>query len=188
MVVLIGESGSGKSSVMKELVNNHGYKRILEYTTRPKRPNEVDGIDYHFISDNEFSALCDKYFFAAVTYYNTWFYGISLDDCKDENFSEKRIITTNPSALRQLEKSIRMNTDTIITSFYLNVPRRDRLIMTLQRGDKIEEAYRRNLSEVGQFQGIEKEVDYVITNPQYRFSIEELANKIHNLNFRGLYE
>ena len=46
MIVLVGESASGKSSIERNLVDNYGYKKIITYTTRQPRPNEVDGVDY----------------------------------------------------------------------------------------------------------------------------------------------
>ena len=48
MIVLIGESASGKSSIERCLVEDYGYNKIVSYTTRPPRAGEVDGIDYHF--------------------------------------------------------------------------------------------------------------------------------------------
>ena len=68
--------------------------------------------------------------------------------------------------------------DINVVSFYINVPRRDRLIKILQRGDNIEESYRRNLSDVGQFDGIEDEVDFVLYNEGYQKSIEEMAKEV----------
>ena len=53
------------------------------------------------------------------------------------------------------------------TSIYLYVDRRSRLINILARGDNIDEAYRRNLSDVGQFDEVIKEVDYVIDNTAF---------------------
>ena len=60
------------------------------------------------------------------------------------------------------------------TSIYLDVPRRDRLMKCLSRQDNIEEAYRRSLSDVGQFDGIADEVDYILKNPNYEKTPEEL--------------
>ena len=76
--------------------------------------------------------------------------------------------------MRQIKRMSEINA----VCFYINVPRRDRLIKILQRGDNIEEAYRRNLSDVGQFDGIADEVDYVIENNQYQYSINDITNKI----------
>ena len=64
MIVIVGESASGKSSVAKYLTNNCGYKRIITYTTRAPRHNEVDGFDYYFIQEDQFEKLDKQDFFA----------------------------------------------------------------------------------------------------------------------------
>ena len=169
MIVLVGESASGKSSIERYLVDNYGYNKIVSYTTRSPRPNEVDGIDYHFVSIEEFKSLKKQGFFAETAVYNNWYYGTAKEDCTDD-----KIAVLTPHGLRQISK-----VDGITTvSFYINVPRRDRLIKILQRGDDIEEAYRRSLSDVGQFDGIDDEVDYVINNDGYKKSIEEMSKEV----------
>ena len=172
MIVLVGESASGKSSIEKNLINNYGYKKIVTYTTRQPRVNEVDGVDYHFIDMNKFCDLQEQGFFVEVAQYNGWCYGTAKEDCTND-----KVIVLTPHGLRQISKIKDINT----ISFYINVPRRDRLIKILQRGDNIEEAYRRSLSDVGQFDGIEDEVDYVIQNPNYNKTIEEMTNEVINL-------
>lgn len=179
MIVLVGESASGKSSIQNEFVKVYGYKRILEYTTRPKRTNEISGVDYHFINEEEFVQLKESDYFVATTCYNNWYYGIALKDCILEN--KNKIIVTNPSALRQIEKAAIKNDKIDITSFYIKVPRRDRLIKILERNDDVDEAIRRNMSDVGQFNGIEDEVDYILTNDGFQFSISDMAKKVNDL-------
>ena len=170
MIVLVGESASGKSSIERYLMDNYGYKKIVSYTTRSPRLGEVDGIDYHFISVEEFKSLKEQGFFAETAVYNNWHYGTAKEDCTDD-----KIAVLTPHGLRQISKIDGIN----VNSFYINVPRRDRLIKILQRGDNIEEAYRRSLSDVGQFDGIEDEVDYIIHNDGYKKSIAEIAQEVH---------
>lgn len=172
MIVLVGESASGKSSIEKYFVNNYGYKKVVSYTTRSPRPNEVDGVDYHFVSVEEFKSLKENGFFAETAVYNDWHYGTAKEDCTND-----KIAVLTPHGLRQISKINDIRT----ISFYINVPRRDRLIKILQRGDNIEEAYRRSLSDVGQFDGIADEVDHVITNHSYQKSIEEIAYEVKQI-------
>ena len=169
MVVLVGESASGKSSIERYLVNNHGYSKVVSYTTRQPRDGEVDGVDYHFISNEQFLKLEEQGFFAETAVYNGWYYGTAKKDCTDD-----KIAVLTPHGMRQLKKI----KDIKIISFYINVPRRDRLIKILQRGDDIEEAYRRSLSDVGQFDGIKDEVDFIIDNNGYEKSIMEMAEEV----------
>lgn len=169
MIVLVGESASGKSSIEKYLVDNYGYKKIVSYTTRQPRDGEVNGVDYHFIDRSQFRRLKLQGFFAETATYNDWYYGVAKKDCTND-----KVAVLTPHGLRQISKLNDIN----ITSFYINVPRRDRLIKILQRGDNIEESYRRNVSDVGMFDGIEDEVDYVIHNDKYNKSIKEMSEEV----------
>ncbi len=174
MIVLVGESASGKSSIEKYLVDNCGYNKIVSYTTRQPREGEVDGFDYHFITRSQFRRLKEQDFFAETAVYNDWYYGVAKKDCTND-----KVAVLTPHGLRQVSKINDIN----VISFYINVPRRDRLIKILQRGDNIEESYRRNLSDVGMFDGIQDEVDYVINNHGYSRSIEEMSKEIlHHIN------
>jgi guanylate kinase len=170
MIVLVGESASGKSSIERYLVDYYEYKKVVSYTTRPPRDGEVDGVDYNFIDTEKFAKLKSEGYFAETATYRDWHYGTAKLDCTDD-----RIAVLTPHGLRQISKIDGIN----VTSFYINVPRRDRLIKILQRGDNIEEAYRRSLSDVGQFDGIEDEVNYVIHNDGYQKSIAQMAQEVH---------
>lgn len=172
MIILVGESASGKSSIEKNLVENYGFKNIVSYTTRSPRQNEIDHVDYHFISVDKFLELKEQGFFAETAQYNGWYYGTAKED-----YANDKVAVLTPRGLRQVSKL----KDIDVISFYINVPRRDRLIKILQRGDNIEEAYRRNLSDVGQFDGIEDEVNHIIRNPNYKKTIQEMTDEILSL-------
>jgi len=55
LLLLAGPSGVGKSTLCDRLVAEvPGFERVITATTRPPRPNEVNGRDYHFLSREEF--------------------------------------------------------------------------------------------------------------------------------------
>jgi len=61
LVVLSGPSGVGKDSVIQRLKQtNHPFYFVVTATTRPKRPNEIDGVDYHFVSVGEFAEMIEN--------------------------------------------------------------------------------------------------------------------------------
>ena len=57
LIVLSGPSGVGKSTVLRRLLERHpDWLRLsVSATTRPPRPDEVDGVDYYFLSPEEFA-------------------------------------------------------------------------------------------------------------------------------------
>ncbi|HYC70982.1 MAG TPA: guanylate kinase [Opitutaceae bacterium] len=55
LLILAGPAGVGKSTLCDRLVREvPGFERVITATTRPPRPNEQNGRDYHFMSEAEF--------------------------------------------------------------------------------------------------------------------------------------
>lgn len=55
LLILAGPAGVGKSTLCDRLVREvPGFERVITATTRPPRPNEQNGRDYHFLSEAEF--------------------------------------------------------------------------------------------------------------------------------------
>ena len=83
IIILVGKSGSGKSLVLNKLVKN-GYKRVVTNTTRPQRVNEIDSVDYNFLSQNQFFDLINNGNMIEYQKYNTefgvWYYGSSVEN------------------------------------------------------------------------------------------------------------
>ena len=58
MVILSSPSGVGKTTLTKKIQQKYqSFKISVSHTTRPPRSNEVDGIDYHFVTNDEFVKL-----------------------------------------------------------------------------------------------------------------------------------
>ena len=59
--MLAGPSGVGKGTIVAGLLaRDPGLWASVSYTTRPPRPDEIDGVDYHFVTRAEFEALRDS--------------------------------------------------------------------------------------------------------------------------------
>ncbi len=57
LLILAGPAGVGKSTLCDRLVSEMpGFERVITATTRPPRPNEIQGRDYHFFPEAEFDA------------------------------------------------------------------------------------------------------------------------------------
>lgn len=58
LFVLAAPSGAGKTSIVRALLEREpGMRLSISYTTRPPRPGEADGVDYHFVDEAKFMAL-----------------------------------------------------------------------------------------------------------------------------------
>ncbi|MBE6555637.1 MAG: guanylate kinase [Ruminococcaceae bacterium] len=56
LIVVSGPAGSGKGTVLSELLRDGGYRYSVSATTRAPRQGEVDGVNYHFLSREAFEA------------------------------------------------------------------------------------------------------------------------------------
>lgn len=177
MIIFLGESASGKSTLAAEFVAKHPeYHPLITYTTRPKRANEEDGVDYHFVTVEEYNQLKEDGKFIDTATYNDWQYGLAKEDCQDD----KAVLIATPSILRNPKLK-----DIDYVSIYIKVDRASRLVMSIWRGNgsdnDIDEACRRSISDCGMFAGIEYEVDHVIENYGFKLKVEELVNKVEEL-------
>ena len=61
MLVLSSPSGAGKTTISRMLLDNDDNITLsVSVTTRPMRPGEVDGVDYHFIDPDEFGLMLNR--------------------------------------------------------------------------------------------------------------------------------
>ena len=60
LFVIAAPSGGGKTSLTRALLEREpGIRLSVSYTTRPPRPGEQDGVDYHFVAADRFAVLKD---------------------------------------------------------------------------------------------------------------------------------
>ena len=77
MVILSSPSGVGKTTITKKIQQKYqSFKISVSHTTRSPRSNEVNGVDYHFVSTKKFEELIEKknfYEYAKIfeNYYGT---------------------------------------------------------------------------------------------------------------------
>ena len=76
LIVISGPSGAGKTSVIDALLQSDpALTHSVSATTRPPRPNEINGVNYHFLSLAEFETLLEKDGFVEWTQYGEYCYG-----------------------------------------------------------------------------------------------------------------
>ena len=75
MVILSSPSGVGKTTLTKKIQQKYeNFKISVSHTTRSPRSNEVDGVDYHFITDKKFKELVkQKKFYEYAKIFNNYY-------------------------------------------------------------------------------------------------------------------
>lgn len=126
MIVLSGPSASGKTEVAKKLFQLYGIKRVITATTRPMRIHETNGIDYFFVSKDEFQKMIKDELFVEYTEYNNNYYGSLKSEVADD-----KCIAIEPNGMRSY---ISLN-DPRIVVFFLNVDENIRYQRMIDRGD-----------------------------------------------------
>ena len=168
IIVLVGKTASGKTTVANELCKHHGYKRIITYTTRPMRENEVQDVDYHFISDEQFNKMVENNEFTEYKRYNTahgvWSYG-SVVTSEQELSDDCYVIILTPQGLKDLSKKISR-----YIAFYLNVDFKTQLERLKKRGDEEQQIIKRLKNDAKDFKNVVDIIDYSfctdISSPQ----------------------
>ncbi len=84
LFVISGPSGVGKDALIEKLVaQDPGIRRSVSYTTRAPRPGEKDGVDYSFVSREQFDRLIDEGEFLEYASYDGNLYGTSAHRVAD---------------------------------------------------------------------------------------------------------
>ena len=86
MIILTGPSASGKTATCLYLQQHYGVRKVITHTTRAMRKGEVNNVDYHFVSNEEFQRMIDNDEFVEHVTFNGNSYGTSkkevgLDKC-----------------------------------------------------------------------------------------------------------
>lgn len=139
IIALIGEAGSGKDTMMQVILNrNHNLHEIISCTTRPRREGEVEGVNYFYLTPEQFGdkVLHDE--MLEATCFNDWFYGTSYDSLRSDVIN---IGVFNPAGIESLID--RKGID--IKVFYVKTSPKNRLLRQLNREENpdVDEIVRR---------------------------------------------
>ena len=178
VLILIGQTASGKSTIKDILVEKADFEPIVTYTTRPKRRNERDGIDYHFITEEEFDAMDKLGMFIETTEYDADFghcrYGSALDDYRG---SDDKIIVLNPDGAKTVkELSERFGFEVVLVMIELD--HSELVRRALARGDKPTEINRRIIADNHKFDQLvlSKIIDIKVVFDEYITKEESASN------------
>jgi len=141
MLVLVGPSASGKTESAKIMINRYPISRVVTCTTRPKRMNEIDGFDYHFLTEKEFFEKKADGFFIETTKYNSFYYGTPKNE-----LGENKFIILEPKGLESF-----LSLDIDLVAIYLKTKEEVRIERMKQRKDKIKDINARIAEDKEQF-------------------------------------
>ena len=165
LVIFVGKSGSGKSSLINRLCNREGYTQVISQTTRPRR-NENDN-DHYFVSEEDYYMAKLNGDIVAETEINGYHYYATKDQVYNADF-----YTLDPQGLESLLSMNLPNLRLVIV--YISCPddvRMDRAVNT--RGDNKQTFRARNYSESVQFKRF-------VTDERWDYSVK-------NINFQKAY-
>ena len=100
ILAFIGKAGVGKDTVLQEMLNQHPeFYEIISDTSRPPREKEINHINYHFYSREEFEQKIKNKEMLEYTEFNNWYYGTGLSSV-DERYINIGVF--NPEGVRSL--------------------------------------------------------------------------------------
>ena len=179
IVILSSPSGAGKTSLVKEISLKNNYSISISHTTRKPRANEIDGIDYFFINQEEFEKLIHKKKFLEHAKVFNNYYGSSKDVVFEKLDTGQNIIfDIDWQGTEQIkEKKLQYK---IITIFILP-PSRKELIKRLLNRDIDDE--KNAMERMKQF---DKDVvhwenyDLVVINDDFNMCYEKIIKYINS--------
>lgn len=171
MIILTGASASGKTVTALDLQKRYGLVKAITTTTRQIRVNETDGVDYFFVTKEEFKKRLSEGKFVESSIYNENYYGCGIDQVADN-----KVVVLDPNGLH----SFRALNNKRIVSFLLVCNKDVREQRMHIRGDKEEKISERLQNDVDDF-AMEKigEVDFIINTDDK--TIEQVTDEIYKL-------
>lgn len=126
MLILVGPSASGKTQIVKLLREKYGMKKMVTYTSRPMRVGEVEGVDYFFLTKEDFLKKIEEGFFIEHVCYNGNYYGTSL-----AQVSKEKVVILEPTGLKHYLNKIKEQVKVVFLYCSKEIVR----IRMQQRGD-----------------------------------------------------
>ena len=174
ILILSGPSGCGKSTLLKEV-----YKDISDYyfsistTTRAPRVGEVNGVDYFFVTKEEFEKDIENDNFLEYAKVHDNYYGTSLTPI-NKAVQEGKLVIFDIDV--QGHEIVRSKLDSIVTSVFITTPSlkvlEERLsARNTDSSDIIEKRIKNAKGEVEFFQ----DYDYLIINDNLEVAAKELV-------------
>lgn len=172
VVAIIGKAGSGKDTILQEvlkrapLVKEYGkvvFNEIISCTTRPKRENEIEGVNYYFLTPEEFAEKVEKDEFAEISFFNNWGYGTLIEKLSADKLN---IGVFNPEGIHSLIEHPQIN---LVAVYFIQASDKTRLMRQLSRehSPNVEEIIRRYGTDKEDFKLYNLDFDFIsLTNEE----------------------
>tara|TARA_B100001248_G_scaffold236037_1_gene199184 strand:+ start:33 stop:617 length:585 start_codon:yes stop_codon:yes gene_type:complete len=182
IIVVSSPSGAGKTTVCNKLINSDKSIGLsISDTTRTSRDNEVDGVDYNFISENEFkNKIKDNLY---VEYANVFgnYYGSPIENIYS-NFKKNRdiLFDIDWQGTTQLKNSSFTN----IVSIFIVPPSKDTIYKRLQSRSKAsgddDKAINLRMREYETEMSHKNDYDYIVINKNLEMCVDEIKKIINS--------
>lgn len=175
LAVLSGFSGSGKGTIMKELLQKYdNYALSISATTRQPREGEMHGKEYFFLSKEEFEQLIKEEKLIEYAQYVGNYYGTPSSFVEEQRDAGKDVILEIEvqGALQVKEKF----PDTVL--LFVTPPSAEELASRLRgRGTETEEVIAKRMQQAVTESTLMDKYDYLVVND----SLQEAVETMHNI-------
>lgn len=183
LIVFSGPSGVGKGTVRQEIFStpDHQFEYSVSMTTRPKRPGEVDGVDYFFRTREEFKELIKKGQMLEYAEYVGNYYGTPLtyvNETLDKGIDV--FLEIEVQGALQVKKKVPDGVFIFLTPPDLD-ELKDRLV---GRGTDSEEVIRQRIKRAKEEIALMREYDYAVVNDEVPLAAERVKRIIEVEHFR----
>lgn len=149
LVALFGPAGSGKDYLLKKVANAGELNKIVLSTTRPPRFGEIYGVDYWFMTNEQFLQEEKQGLIPDKVVFNNWYYGTSIHTLSDEK------VNIGAFSIAAIKKLIDIESISVFPVFVYASDKK-RLIRQLEREESpdIDEIIRRFYADAKDFEKI----------------------------------
>ena len=173
MLVLSSPSGAGKTTLSKKIQqSDNSFEISVSHTTRNPRPNEVDGVDYHFVKKEKFLKLLEQEMFYEHAEIFGNYYGTSKSSIeKITNNNRNVLFDIDWQGSQQLSKFKELN---LVKVFILPPSKEELEKRLIDRNQDDKEAIKRRMLAYSKDIAHKTDYDYVLINDNVENCFKEL--------------